>query len=150
MKSHQENYREMNIWNQCTTRTRIFGIITKNPGICFSGIKEKARNGNGATNYHLRVLENAHMVVSRVSGRRRLYWAREHKGLMLDVHSCEVCEEILNLLHTEEVGLFEGEIAERLGISHQRVGYHLKKLESKRVVRKRREGRRNLYFLSEK
>ena len=150
MERHLENNREMNTQNKCTVRTRILGIISNNPGICYSGIKEKTGNGNGTVCFHLRVLENTHMVVSRVSGRRRLYWAREHKGLMLDVHSCEVCEEILNLLRTEEAELSIGEIAERLEMSHQRVGYHIAKMELEGVMERRTQGRRTLCSLREK
>ncbi len=130
-----------------TVRAEIYKVISENPGLCFSEIKSKVKRGNGTVNHHLHILKRAGLIVSRISGRRKLYWIKQHRGLMTDEHRCEICQSIVDLLREREGGLTVREIADRLGMSHQRVCYHLKKLELKGILQRRTWGRRTLCLL---
>ena len=57
-----------------TVRAETYKVISENPGISFSEIESKVKRGNGTVSYHLYVLQRGKKIVSRVSGRRKLYW----------------------------------------------------------------------------
>ncbi|UCE74944.1 MAG: PKD domain-containing protein, partial [Methanomassiliicoccales archaeon] len=56
------------------TRHEIFGYIKGNPGANFGLIKQEMELGNGQLVYHLKQLEQAHLIYSKPDGRRKRFY----------------------------------------------------------------------------
>ena len=132
---------------QSGSRERLYGIISEAPGITFGGIMDAANIGNGTASYHLHRLERSGRIVSRTSGRCRLFWTSDFKGLRRLVKLPPVSRKIIALLRESRNHQSVGRIATALEVSHQRVSYNLRSLEQAGMVKRVRQGRKTLCFL---
>ncbi len=127
-------------------RGNLYRIISDRPGITFGGIMEVANIGNGTASYHLHRLERRGLIISRASGRCRMFWIANFKGLKRFNQLPAVSRRIMAMLHEREECLTVGSIAAGLGMSHQRVSYNLRTLELGGMVKRVRRGRETLCF----
>jgi predicted transcriptional regulator len=131
------------------TRERIYGYIIGNPGAYFGLIKEELDLGSGQLVYHIKQLEEAHLIYSKEDGaKKRFYPADIPKQKSTIPLLSEIQEKILGIIKDNE-GIGQKKIASHLGISRQVAGYHLTKMERKGVIEKETVGREAKYYPSE-
>jgi parallel beta-helix repeat protein len=128
------------------TRERIYGYIIGNPGAHFGLIKEELGLGNGQLVYHLKQLEDAHMVYSREDGaKKRFYPADVPIAKEGTPNISSIQEKLLNVIK-DDSGIGQKKLASKMGISRQVAGYHLTKMERKGLINKEVEGRETRYY----
>ncbi|MHB8586219.1 MAG: helix-turn-helix domain-containing protein [Thermoplasmatota archaeon] len=124
-------------------RGRIHERISAAPGIRFEELRRALDLSTGVLSYHLRVLEREGYV------RCAVHWGRPHyytvEAASAAASSAPAGDLITHALGSEP--LTSEEIAARLGVSRQRVRYHLRALEAQGRVQSLREGRRVRYRL---
>jgi parallel beta-helix repeat protein len=132
------------------TRYKIFGYIIGNPGAHFGLIKDDLDLGSGQLVYHLKQLEEAHMVYSREDGvKKRFYPAEVPRSKKATPNISDIQEEILGIVE-DNSGIVQKKIASSVGISRQVAGYHLTKMEQKGLIDKEVVGREAKYYASRK
>ncbi len=132
------------------TRYKIYGYIIGNPGAHFGLIKDDLDLGSGQLVYHLKQLEDAHMVYSREDGtKKRFYPADIPRSKKVTPNISDIQEEILGVVE-ENSGIVQKKIASTIGISRQVAGYHLTKMEQKGLIDKEVVGRETRYYASRK
>jgi parallel beta-helix repeat protein len=131
------------------TRERIFGYLIGNPGAHFGLIKDELDLGNGQLVYHLKQLEDAHMIYSREDGaKKRFYPSEVPRAKEGSPNISSIQEKILGIIKKNS-GIGQKNIASEIGISRQVAGYHLTKMERKGLIDKEVEGRETRYYFSE-
>jgi len=138
--------------NIITSRSLMLTIISNNPGISFGRIMKAANVGNGTASYHLYRLECSGKIVSVPCGRHRLFWTARFKGMRDRRQLPPVCRSIVKVLrkgNSANSANTVGAIARKLDISHQRVSYNMRILETKGMARRLRAGRKTLCILTE-
>jgi predicted transcriptional regulator len=131
------------------TRERIYGYIIGNPGAYFGLIKQELELGNGQLVYHLKQLEDAHLVYSREDGpKKRFYPSDVPRGKEGAPHISSIQEKILGVIK-DNSGIGQKKLAKVMGISRQVAGYHLTKMERKGLIDKEISGRETKYYPSE-
>lgn len=126
-------------------RTRLFDAIQRAPGISTSDLARCAGVSWGTTIYHLEVLERSDMVTSLRNGRHRRYF--ENGATLGPAGKVEVA--LLQNRVTADVaarvratpGITQKDLAGALGMTPQALHWHVQRLASAGLVRKRREGR---------
>jgi parallel beta-helix repeat protein len=132
------------------TRYKIFGYIIGNPGAHFGLIKDDLDLGSGQLVYHLKQLEEAHMVYSREDGaKKRFYPADVPRTKKATPNISDIQEEILGIVEFNS-GIVQKKIASSVGISRQVAGYHLTKMEQKGLIDEEVVGREARYYASRK
>jgi hypothetical protein len=128
-------------------RGQIYGLIRGRPGIHYSRIKRTLEIGNGVLAYHLSVLEKEGFIKPKRLGTRLLYYPTKLpfalQGIderfplgeepVAGISLSEVQERVVALI-TQRPGISQVEIARTLGMSKQRVSYHMKSLVLAEVI----------------
>lgn len=130
-------------------REEIYGLIRSAPGIHAHEISEKAGIGWGTTVYHLRLLENHRLVVSKRSGRYKRFFLnsgapgaqKDAYGALRNDTAARIGQFIL-----KNPGTTQKEVCAGLGLSPSLVSWHVQRLEESELVKKVKEGRRVRYF----
>lgn len=130
-------------------RHEIYGFIMGNPGANFGLIKQELDLGNGQLVYHLKQLEQSHLIYSRQDGRRKRFYpmsfSKPKDGMY---HLSNIQKKILSVIKNNK-GVSQKKIASSIGVSHQVASYHLTKMERWGVVEKEVMGRERRYYISE-
>lgn len=130
------------------TRYKIYGYIIGNPGAHFGLIKEDLELGSGQLVYHLKQLQDAHLVYSRQDGvKKRFYPAHVPKPKGGARHFSDIQEKILGIIKNNS-GIGQKRLASSMGISRQVAGYHLTIMERKGLIYKEVVGRERRYYTS--
>ncbi|UCE39133.1 MAG: right-handed parallel beta-helix repeat-containing protein [Thermoplasmata archaeon] len=128
------------------TRERIYGYIIGNPGAHFGLIRDDLGLGSGQLVYHIKHLEEAHMIYSREDGiKKRFYPADIPKPKGGIPTLSDIQEKILRIIE-ENSGIVQKRIASMMGISRQVAGYHLTKIEKKGLISREVVGRETRYY----
>lgn len=107
--------------------------IAREPGVCYSDLKASTGMNTGALVHHLRALERAGVVTSRKEGAFRRFYvtgsapATQAARVLTVATLTPMQARVLEMVR--EAPLTQGEIAERLGLSQQGTGHHVKALE---------------------
>jgi predicted transcriptional regulator len=113
-------------------------------------IKDDLDLGSGQLVYHLKQLEEAHMVYSREDGvKKRFYPADAPRSKKVTPNISDIQEEILGVVE-DNSGIAQKKIASSVGISRQVAGYHLTKMAQKGLIDKEVVGRETRYYASKK
>ncbi len=131
------------------TRESIYELIRENPGIHAHEISSRASIGWGTAVHHLRMMENAHLVVSKRSGRYKRFFMsagiapaqKEAFGVLRNDTTRSIAEFV-----SENPGCIQKTVCEKFNIQPSLVSWHMKKLEEADLVKKVREGRKVHYF----
>jgi predicted transcriptional regulator len=130
------------------TRERIYGYIIGNPGAYFGLIKHELELGNGQLVYHLKQLEDAHLVYSREDGLKKRFYPSDVPNVKDgESHFSSIQEKILGVIK-DNSGIGQKKLAKTVGISRQVAGYHLTKMERKGLIDKEVVGRESKYYAS--
>jgi predicted transcriptional regulator len=130
------------------TRYKIYGYIIGNPGAHFGLIKDELELGNGQLVYHLKQLEDAHMIYSREDGAKKRFYPSDVSVKEGCPNISSIQEKILGVIRKNS-GIGQKNIASEMGISRQVAGYHLTKMERRGLIDKKMEGREARYYSSE-
>jgi DNA-binding MarR family transcriptional regulator len=128
-------------------RERIYGYIIGNPGVNYGMIKQDLGLANGQLIYHLRQLDNAHLIYSKKDGIKKRFYPVEFPKPKTPIHYfTETQNKILKVLKKAS-GITQKELAKTIGISRQVAYYHLSKLEQKGLIRKEVFGTQSRYYV---
>jgi DNA-binding transcriptional ArsR family regulator len=117
-------------------------LVRSEPGISYAEARARLRLGAGAFDYHLRVLLRHRILTqSRAAGRVRLFLA----GQGSSQPSPGPASLILALVRAEP-GLSRAQLASRLDLHEDTLGYHATWLCRRGLLEKRDEGRLVRYF----
>lgn len=129
-------------------RGMIRGYIIANPGDNYNSIKRALGLNNGALAHHLRVLEKAELIKSRMDGMfKRFYPA----GMRIPQENGGEISEIQSILLgkvAESPGISQKEIAVLLKLSKGVINYHVKVLFSKQLLKMEKKGRKTLCYIN--
>ncbi len=134
------------------TRRALYDIIANGPGRHFRAIQRESGLPSGVVDYHLRVMEQQDLIVSRDEGRYKRFYIVGKVG--------SKDKELMGLLRQKtprKIVLFlmlnprskHKEIKNKVGVSASTMSYHLKKLKKKDVVKSERQGRSVAYWIDE-
>jgi DNA-binding transcriptional ArsR family regulator len=130
-------------------RDEIYELIRASPGIHAHEIGERANIGWGTTVYHLKLLENHSLVVSKKSGRYKRFFVntgeytkkKDVYGALRNDTAKAVADFVVN-----HPGCNQKELCAALGIQPSLASWHVEKLESVELVKRVKDGRMVRYF----
>lgn len=130
-------------------REEIYTLIRANPGIHAHDVSAKAGIGWGTTVYHLKLLEDNRLVVSRRLGRyKRFYVNAGHVTQHKDAYAAlrhETTAAVARAVRATP-GLIQKDLCASLGLQPSLVSWHIDRLEEAGLVKKVKEGRTVRYF----
>ena len=125
----------------------LIGMLNERPGIRLSQIRDNPRNEMGSVNLRKLVrLERGGYVSSIRVGLGRRFFGSAPLEAASD-YQTSVATRILNSIK-DTSGIWEGKLAQDLGLSQQIVHYHLKRLRSAGLLSVQIDQRRKLYRLA--
>lgn len=130
-------------------RDEIYELIRASPGIHAHEIGEKAKIGWGTTVYHLKLLEQHALVVSKKSGRYKRFFVntgeytkkKDVYGALRNETAKAVADFIVN-----HPGCNQKELCAALNIQPSLASWHVEKLEGVELVKRVKDGRMVRYF----
>jgi DNA-binding MarR family transcriptional regulator len=127
------------------TRGQIFGYIQANPGAHYNAIMQDLDLKNGVGAYHLKVLEREGYIKSLKEGIYKRFYPATMRVPEKRLHLSRVQRDILKEVQ-KRPGVTQKQLSRLLDESKQVVNYHVKILESARLVRLERSGRETYLF----
>ena len=125
------------------TRQNLLRHIYSEPGSNFTQIKEKFGLHNGTLAHHINILENHKAITSQRSGRQRLFFpygttkkARIRTSFVTNITQKEIIKIV-----KDNPGITQSMISQNLGISRQKVNYHVNSLVSNSILNIEKQGR---------
>jgi predicted transcriptional regulator len=129
------------------TRYKIYGYILGNPGAYILLMRQVLELGSGQLVYHLKQLEDAKLIYSRVDGaKKRFYPANVPKPKDGSHHFSDIEEKMLGIIK-DNSGIVQKKIASKMGVSRQVAGYHLTNMTRSGVINKEVDGRKARYYI---
>ncbi|HET6404905.1 MAG TPA: hypothetical protein VFH78_09670 [Candidatus Thermoplasmatota archaeon] len=130
-------------------RDELYELIRTTPGIHAHEIGEKANIGWGTTVYHLKLLENHGLIVSKKSGRYKRFFVntgeytkkKDIYGALRNETAKSVAQYIV-----DHPGTTQKEMCAALGIQPSLASWHVEKLEGVELVKRVKDGRMVRYF----
>ena len=125
------------------TRQRLLTTIYTEPGSNFTLLKEKLGLHNGTLAHHLNILETNQMIASHKSGRQRLffpYGSSNHSNIRNSLITNSTQKDIIQMVK-ENPGITQSMISQKLGMSRQKVNYHVNSLSNNSILKVERQGR---------
>jgi len=130
-------------------RDEIYELIRASPGIHAHEIGERATIGWGTTVYHLKLLENHGLVVSKKSGRYKRFFVNTGEYTKKkDVYGALRNETAKNVAQfiVDHPGCSQKELCAAVGIQPSLASWHVEKLEGVGLVKRVKDGRQVRYF----
>lgn len=130
-------------------RDELYELIRSTPGIHAHEIGEKANIGWGTTVYHLKLLENHGLIVSKKSGRYKRFFVntgeytkkKDIYGALRNETAKAVAQYIV-----DHPGTTQKEMCAALSIQPSLASWHVEKLEGVELVKRVKDGRMVRYF----
>ncbi|MDG6225577.1 MAG: winged helix-turn-helix transcriptional regulator [Candidatus Thermoplasmatota archaeon] len=149
-RAYMESSRHENM-----VRNDLMDLISVNPGINLTGIRNELQLSQGAVSYHLRRLEKRGNIYSHKGLKERRYYPAgmgykrvEDQSAQDEVRSVisnPTAGRILALLETGPAA--QSDVVNEVGISASTVHWHMDRLEKLGLVEKRKDGRNVTYVL---
>jgi DNA-binding MarR family transcriptional regulator len=127
------------------TRGQIFGYIQANPGAHYNAIMQDLDLKNGVGAYHLKVLEREGYIKSLKEGIYKRFYPATMRVPEKRLHLSRIQRDILKEIQNHP-GVTQKQLSKLLDESKQVINYHVKILESARLVRYERAGRETNLF----
>ncbi len=125
------------------TRQRLLTTIYTEPGSNFTLLKEKLGLHNGTLAHHLNILESNQMIASHRSGRQRLffpYGSSNNSNIRNSMITNPTQKNIIQIVK-ENPGITQSMISQQLGMSRQKINYHVNSLSNNSILKVERQGR---------
>jgi len=127
-------------------RHQILGYLTENPGQHYNAMKKALNITNGGMVYHLLVLEREGFIRSQRDGiLKRFYPASVKAPEKRQRTPEELVSEIIDTVG-KRPGITQKELVERLVVSDEVIGYHLRKLVREARIISWKKGKTRVYF----
>ena len=124
------------------TRQKLLKYIYAEPGANFKQLKDKFSLHNGTLAHHINILENHDIITSHRSGRQRLFFPmginREISRVSLVTN--ETQRNIMEIIK-KTPGITQAMISKQLGMSRQKINYHVNSLVDKAFLKIEKQGR---------
>lgn len=132
-------------------RRRIFSILTFHPCLGASSIAKQLGISSNTVLWHLERLAASGFVIERRAGRRRLFWPEglldgadiEMFRILADDTSRRMVRSVI-----ETPGIFQREVADKLGLSHQGVSSRAGQLREAGIINTVSEGVHIRYYIT--
>lgn len=133
-------------------RDEIYTLIQTSPGIHAHEIGEKTQIGWGTTVYHLKMLEQHALVVSKKTGRYKRFYVntgeytkkKDVYAALRNVTAKSVAEYVVN-----NPGTTQKDLCAAVGIQPSLASWHVEKLEGVGLVKRVKDGRQVRYYAGE-
>ena len=125
------------------TRQRLLTTIYTEPGSNFTLLKEKLGLHNGTLAHHLNILETNQMIASHRSGRQRLFFpfgSSNNNDIRHSLITNPTQKNIIQIVK-ENPGITQSMISQKLGMSRQKINYHVNSLSNNSILKVERQGR---------
>ena len=133
-----------------STRRKIYEEIVLNPGLHFRELQKRLDIPTGMLEYHLSVLEREGVIVSKMDGKYKRFFANTHMSRderrIMGALRSEIGRRIVIFL-LENGRSRHADMAESLGIRGSTLSYHLTKLVKSGIIGREEEGREVFYFV---
>ena len=127
-------------------RTYLVRYITKHPGVHFSDIKRHFGYSTGSLVYLLDQLLDSKEIFARYDGFWKRFYPISMRRKKKFVEISPLRKKVVRMLEKSPGSSFM-DLADRLGRTRQAVMYHLKILVKKGIVRRKKSGRKYIYYL---
>ncbi|NHJ02063.1 MAG: winged helix-turn-helix transcriptional regulator [Candidatus Heimdallarchaeota archaeon] len=127
-------------------RRKIYSILAENPGSYFFDLAKYLELPQGTLNWHLKRLEEDHLIKSLKFAGKRIYYPAGLRSAeaerIFTVLRPDTAKKIFNYI-LNNPGAFQSQIAQGIDppVHHDTVRYHLNRLEKVGLVRTQRSGR---------
>jgi hypothetical protein len=127
-------------------RHQILGYLEENPGQHYNAMKKALNITNGGMVYHLLVLEREGFIRSQRDGMMKRFYPASVKAP--ERHQRTPEELVLEIIETvgKRPGITQKELVERLVISDEVIGYHLRKLVRETKIISWKKGKTRIYY----
>jgi len=126
-------------------RTYIVRYITKNPGTHFSDIKRHFGYSTGSLVYQLEQLLDRKEIFARYDGFWKRFYPKSMRRKRIFLEITPMQKTVVEILEKSPGSSFM-DIAGRLGRTRQAIMYHLKILIKMGIVRRKKSGRKYIYY----
>jgi predicted transcriptional regulator len=131
------------------TRGRIYGYIEANPGEHFNAIKRALDLKNGSLAYHLRTLEKGEFIVAKRDRGYTRFYPKSMKLPEKNIRELIPVQRNIMGIVTDNPGISQREIADKLEISYQLVHYHIKVLQDSEYLFLKKDKKQTYCYDSE-
>lgn len=127
-------------------RRKIYSILAENPGSYFFDLAKYLELPQGTLNWHLKRLEEDHLIKSLKFAGKRIYYPAGLRSAeaerIFTVLRPDTAKKIFNFI-LNNPGAFQSQIAQGIDppVHHDTVRYHLSRLEKVGLVKTQRSGR---------
>ena len=132
--------------NSRKKRKDIVKFIAKNPGAHFSAIKRHFGYSTGSLVYQLEQLLDRKEIFARYDGFWKRFYPKSMRRKKIFVEISPMQQVIVKILEKSPDSSFM-DIANRLERTRQAIMYHLKILVKEGIVRRKKSGRKYIYYL---
>jgi predicted transcriptional regulator len=131
------------------TRTRILDQIIGQPGIHFKELLRNVETTSSNLAWHLDVLETYKIIHKQRVGHFLIYYPYLDKNpfATLDpkIAKSKTTLDIFQIV-ADNPGMYQNEIARRMGLDHKTAKYHLDKLAIAELITSKKDGRKTRFF----
>ena len=124
------------------TRQRLLKYIYAEPGANFKQLKDQLSLHNGTLAHHINILESHEIIKSYRSGRQRLFFpvGVNQEISRTDLVTNKTQKNIMNIVK-KTPGITQSMISKNLGMSRQKINYHVNLLVDKAFLKIEKQGR---------
>ena len=132
-------------------RRDLYQVLCENPGTYLLELVDMLESPLGTLTWHLRILEREGLVKSIKFAGKRLYYpkmlrSQEAEMAFLTMRS-DTAQKIFSYI-LNNPGCYQEQMAEKLGVHHDTVRWHVSRMEEVGLVRVEKEGRKKKHFLA--
>ncbi len=136
------------------SRKKVYSAIERAPGLHFRELQRRTKLAVGALQYHLEVLEKAHLVKRTKKGKFVRYYSirkpvKDEGEEIMSLLRQEVVRKIIIFLLSRKRAPANSIIARAVELSASTCTFHLKKLEEQGLVERRKSKKKTLIYLKE-
>ena len=127
-------------------RYQIMGYLTENPGQHYNALKKALKLKNGGMVYHLLVLEREGFIKSQRDGIMKRFYPATVKAPETRMRTPEELQQEILRAIDKHPGITQRELVDRLVVSDEVVGYHLRKLVRELKIISWKKGKTRVYY----
>ncbi len=130
-------------------RSQIIDIILKDPGVHFNELLRQVSVSAGNLAWHLDILETFKIIRKSRIGQYLVYFPYVDSNPISEIdtklHKSKTTLDLLQIIG-DNPGMYQNQLAQRMGLTHKTIQYHLEKLTKGDFIYSRKSGRHTGYF----
>jgi predicted transcriptional regulator len=130
-------------------RTKIIDLIIDDPGIHYRELQRQVNTSASNLTWHLEILVHYKIIHKQIVGKYLIYYPFLDKNPFADLNMNIVkSKTTLNVFQiiSDNPGIYQSRIANRLELNHKTIKYHLDKLIVSNLIKVTKKGRKCYYF----